>query len=487
VAPGSAAAGAKEGGGEDWIVEGRPGRERRARATRSSIAPRSRRRCTTTGEPFSKARVAADRERLLEVYAGEGRPYTTIADSVVTDSLAASVTFLIREAPGTKVRNVIIEGTRGTKHFVIRRELTVERGDLLRRSQVIESRERLLETGFFRDVRFEPMPIDSTAPPRVLDLKLTVVERKMGWAVAGVGYNSSKQVHLSGELGQRNILGNAHRLVGRGRLAFDIDALLSDDRPSIEESRTEVAFLEPWLFSTRTTGTVSVFRETSREAVAPAAGNIIAEEAIGVSLAAERRMRCRTTRVRASLENRWVTQDVQTVQVIAGDTTLVAGRQDFVTRSIILFAGATSATIRSIRRGTLTTPRRDRGRRSGARRAVAEPPRTGIACSETWSWRRGCAVAGIDPRDYRPAAVNQVPWEDHFEAAARRARLPEIRSGRRRSPLAEQPATAHGLATIIAPSCDSRSSGPLPGPLDGGNVWEEAPTSLDDFFPIPTM
>ncbi|HWN81498.1 MAG TPA: POTRA domain-containing protein, partial [Candidatus Udaeobacter sp.] len=182
---------------------------------------------TEVGEPFSANRVTLDRLRLLEFYADRGRPFTTIQDSVVFDSTLALVHFQITEGNGVRIRNIAIEGAAETKPFVIKRELKMKKGDLLRRSQVVESRERLLETGFFRDVRFQPVPIDSVPPVRWLDLKVSVVERPMGWVSTGVGFSSSEELRLSTEVGHRNIIGNAQRLVGRGRVAFDTGDLFA--------------------------------------------------------------------------------------------------------------------------------------------------------------------------------------------------------------------------------------------------------------------
>lgn len=219
---------------------------------------------TRPGTPYSASRVELDRLKLAELYADRGRPYTIVTDSVAIDSLGARVAFTILEAPGTRVHTVDISGARHTKKYVIERELTLERGDLLRRSRVLESREQLLETGLFRDARVEPALIDSTMPPPLMDLRVSVVERKMGWVLGGVGYNSSNQVRLSGELGYRNIFGNAQRLVARSRVALDVDALFDEQLDAVGESAVELTFIEPRLFETRTLGSATVFRENTR-------------------------------------------------------------------------------------------------------------------------------------------------------------------------------------------------------------------------------
>lgn len=451
---------------------------------------------TTPGEPISASRVALDRERLIELYADRGRPYTVVTDSVTVDSLAASVVFQVSEAPGTKLRSVLIDGARETKHFVIRRELTVERGDLLRRSQVIESRRRVLETGFFRDVRFQAVPVDSASPPRVVDLNLTVVERKMGWILAGVGYNSSKQVRLSSEVGHRNIMGNAHRLVGRGRLAFDIDGLLNKDIPAIEESRVDLSFVEPWLFSTRTVGSITLFSETTREPELAAAGAVPGDDAVGVVLAAERRLRGEV-RVRTSLENRWVTQQVVTARVVGADTTLVTEKLDYVTRSLSLF-------LEWDRRdnpfdplgGSLTSIL---GKLAGALGGTSDFLK--LTAGRSWYRPLGDLVVAarvrggwIHPFGDSPGErpVDKVPRDERFRAggATTVRGYPEDSLGPQLVfPDQAKPVTERGLVSIVA-NLELRF--PLAGAfsgvifIDGGNVWEDAKkVSLKNFVPSP--
>lgn len=446
---------------------------------------------TEVGEPYSAGRVRLDGERIIELYADHGRPYTTVADSADIANLEARVTFHIKEGPDTRVRAISIDGADETKHFVIRRELTFEPGDLLKRKEVLDSRERLFETGFFRNVRFEPAPADSLNPPHLVDITVFVAERKMGWVLAGVGYNSSNQMRLSGEVGHRNILGNAHRLVFRNRLAFDIDALIQKDQPAIEETRSELSFLEPWLLSTRTAGTVSVFGESSREPDVPAAG-VEREDVLGVGLAAERkfgggggRLRGRS-RVRSSLENRWVTQRVLLEQQVDGDTVLVTDSDHFITRSLALFVerdkrdnpfdpvtGSLGSLLGEVAGGALG------GTSNFLKLSLSTSwyrPLRGVVVAARL---RGGWIHPFGESAGRPP-LEQVPRSDRFRAggATTVRGYPEDSLGPQRiTPGQRTPATDRGLATVIGNvemrfPLFWRLSGAVF--LDMGQVWEEA-------------
>ncbi len=444
------------------------------------------------GEPYSENRVELDRLRIIELYADRGRPYTIVGDSVAIDSLAAHVLFLIQEAPGTRLRSIEIEGAERTKQYVIRRELTLERGDLLRRRRVLESREHLLESGLFRDARVEPVLIDSTLPPPLMDLKVSVRERKMGWVLGGVGYSSSNQVRLSGELGHRNIFGNAQRLVARSRVAFDVDAVFDENLPAIGESGLELAFIEPWLFSTRTLGSASVFRTTSRLPTvqvgegAPVLGSGV-EAGVGLALAAERRFGARS-RFRTAVEQRWVEQRYET---LSGDST-----RSFNTRSLNMLVerdrrdnpfdptvGSFQNIFTQITGGALG------GTSSYVKFSVSSswyhPLGEAVVATR---FRTGLIQVFSVPEGASPLA--QVPFEDRFRAggAVSVRGYPEDSLGPQVIEPGQQiPATLRGLFVLIG-NVELRF--PLVGPLkgaifiDAGNVWEEAnAVSLNDFFP----
>ena len=453
---------------------------------------------TKVGEPYSATRVTLDRLKLLEFYADRGRPFTTIQDSVLFDSTQARVHFQITEGSGVRIRNIAIEGALETKPFVIRRELKMKKGDLLRRSQVVESRERLLETGFFRDVRFQPVPLDSVPPVRWLDLKVSVVERPMGWVSTGVGFSSSEELRLSTEIGQRNIFGNAQRIVGRGRVAFDTGDLFAQ-RSAFEEARVDLAFFEPWLFSTRTQGTVTLFGQSDLEPELPTATvtRITREDAAGFELAAERRLyqiRGGRMRFRGAFENRWVRQEIDLGTEGVSEPDSLAR---FVTRSVSFF-------VERDRRDNPFDP--GRGNHADFLAQVAGGALGGtssfVKVSLSGSWYRpwghailatrllgGLVLPFSTPEGQR--AIDQVPREERFRAGGSTTvrGYPEDSLGPQTITANQgSPATDRGLVTLLGNvelrfPLRWRFSGAIF--LDAGNVWEEArDVAIADFFSL---
>ncbi|MGD8394662.1 MAG: BamA/TamA family outer membrane protein [Candidatus Eiseniibacteriota bacterium] len=449
-----------------------------------------------TGDRYSPDRVALDRQRILELYADQGRPFTAVTDSVHVSDDVADIVFDIQAAPRTRVSEILIEGTRSTKQYVIKRELTLDRGDPLARSRVLESRERLLETGFFRDVRFEPVTDGSDLAPRFVPLRVVVNERKMGWVEAGVGYNSSQQLRLGGEVGHRNVLGNAHRVVANGRVDFDVDALLKGDRQVIEESRVGLSFREPWLLSTRTVGTIGVFSEFTREPERTTEG--IQDEVVqGVALSADRGLGS-PLHLRTTLENRWITQRRVRETVTGEGTTTELEDQEFVTRSLAFL-------VERDRRDNPFDPAR--GSLQSWLAEVAGGALGGtssylkFSLSTSWyrplggrlvvaSRLRGGWIHPFGPREPGERPIDRVPREARFRAggATTVRGYPEDSLGPQSvSPGQAEPLTDRGLATLVA-NLELRFPlfWRLGGAvfLDGGNVWEEAgDIDLGDLWP----
>src|SRR5262249_11259589 len=101
---------------------------------------------------------------------------------------------------------------------LVRRELLLKPASVFKYSKVIESHERLYETGLFSQVLIEPLP-DSTNT--VMDFNLSLRERKPRWFDAGVGSGTEERFSFIGEWGHRNILGDGLQGVLDGRMSLD--------------------------------------------------------------------------------------------------------------------------------------------------------------------------------------------------------------------------------------------------------------------------
>ena len=185
------------------------------------------------GEIYDQSKVEATRAAAIELYTERG--YLT-ALSIDPEPVAAGdsvqVIFAVTEGSPSQVGNVDIVGNTTTRERVIRRELSVYPGSLLRRSQLLRSQRDVFATGYFEDVQLEFAPGDTLEQ---VDVIFRVKEKSSVMATAGAGYSS--QVGLTGfvEFGHNN-------LFGRGQ-----SVSLKLERGSSREYY-DLSFTEPWAF-----------------------------------------------------------------------------------------------------------------------------------------------------------------------------------------------------------------------------------------------
>jgi outer membrane protein insertion porin family len=148
---------------------------------------------------------------------------------VVGDSVR--VIFHVTEGPPSRAGDLRIVGNTRTREYVIRRELSIRPGDLLRRSALLRSQRDVFATGYFEDVGVEFEPGDESGE---VDLTFRVKEKSSATATAGAGYSS--QAGLTGfvQFGHNNLLGRGQKISvklerGNRREVYDI------------------SFTEPWL------------------------------------------------------------------------------------------------------------------------------------------------------------------------------------------------------------------------------------------------
>ncbi len=185
------------------------------------------------GEPFDRSKVDATLAEMYNMYTERGylidlriRPsITEVGDSVY-------VNYVINEGDPSSIDVIDIIGNTKTKERVIRREVDIYPGQLMRRSLLLRSQRDIFATGYFEDVQVEFKPSDN---PENVNVTFRVQEKSSAQAQGGVGYSS--QVGLTGfvKLGHNNLFGSGQSLsleVERGR----------------HREFYDLSFTEPWMF-----------------------------------------------------------------------------------------------------------------------------------------------------------------------------------------------------------------------------------------------
>jgi outer membrane protein insertion porin family len=159
------------------------------------------------GMAFDTRGLVQARERIVNLYRNEGfRGSDVQARSQLDDEgTKVNVTFLVREGRRTRVDRVILSGLVVTQESAVRRLLMIRPGDPLSTFAVLETRQKLIGSGLFRDVDIEVLPPD----PRTLrsDILVSVVEAPRTSFAYGVGYQERQRARAEFEITRRNLLG----------------------------------------------------------------------------------------------------------------------------------------------------------------------------------------------------------------------------------------------------------------------------------------
>ncbi len=185
----------------------------------------------------------ADRRALLDM---------TVESNIVSheEDYSVTVNFLVIEGHPIRVGEIQVRGLQKTKKNVVVRELEIEPGDFYDNGKISLSQTRLFQTGLFRSVRLSPLMSDTAATVR--DLVVNVTELPGGEVSFGAGFASAERFRGSYSVAYRNWLGRGITIGTNGQISSLFQQL-------------DIGITQPWLFRTRTTGTLrGFFRRENR-------------------------------------------------------------------------------------------------------------------------------------------------------------------------------------------------------------------------------
>lgn len=216
----------------------------------------------TAGGLFDFPGVEVSRVAIDSIYAERGNVTSTVRDSIQIEGNDVRVRFTIDPGPVATLRGVTVEGTHATKPGFVSREVVIRPGQVLARSRLLRSQQRIYDSGLYADVQFSTNEIDSAA--HATDLIVTVRERRLGWVDAGVGYGTEDQVRLSAQVGQRNLFRDGVRFLATGRIG--IRGTTKPQFPYLEdlvlgERHADASLTRDWLLGFRVRGTLGAFAE----------------------------------------------------------------------------------------------------------------------------------------------------------------------------------------------------------------------------------
>jgi outer membrane protein insertion porin family len=155
------------------------------------------------GEPYSQTAYENTLENLYSILGEEGFVYAQIDPVQNFEGDSLRLEFKVDPQRAVKVNKIIIQGNQTTFEKVIRRELVIKPGDILRRSLIERSHREIFNLGYFEDVQVGSQVANEMGD---IDLVFKIEERQTGIANVGAGYNE--------EFGLTGFLEFSHNNIG---------------------------------------------------------------------------------------------------------------------------------------------------------------------------------------------------------------------------------------------------------------------------------
>lgn len=158
------------------------------------------------GDVFSRSELRKSVLALNDLYADEGYANVNVVPltSKDIDALTIDLNLDIEQGPLIHIEKIRITGNNITRDKVIRRELTLIEGDKYSASKIRNSRNRLLNLGFFEENKLSTRP-GSAPDKQILDVEVT--EKPTGTFSIGMGYSSVDHLIAQGSISQGNLFG----------------------------------------------------------------------------------------------------------------------------------------------------------------------------------------------------------------------------------------------------------------------------------------
>ncbi|MCD5383786.1 outer membrane protein assembly factor BamA [candidate division WOR-3 bacterium] len=201
-----------------------------------------------SGDVYNTRKLQETTQKFYEIYGDMGYLYLSVdIEEELRDSIV-DIRYRIEEGNPARVNYIWITGNTKTHEKVIRRELTIFPGDLLRRDELIRSQRRVFNLGFFANLTLDTRVVNDEGD---IDLIFNVEEKEAGQFSVGMGYGA--EAGLTG-----NISVSIPNLRGLGQLLY-----VKAERGG-RVANYEIGFREPWFLDTPTSLGLHLFHITRR-------------------------------------------------------------------------------------------------------------------------------------------------------------------------------------------------------------------------------
>jgi outer membrane protein insertion porin family len=198
---------------------------------------------TRVGHVIDDRIIRRDVRRIEDFYAQQG--YIAHVSKASVGQFGV-LTFVIEEA---RIEDIIVEGLKRTKELVVRRELTLQAGELFQEKRVARDIQKVFNLGLFKNVRSDIRP-GVKDPQRGIIVVISIEEKRTGQASVAAGYSSLDDFVLVLNVSENNFRGRGERAAVNlelfGRTSY------------------ELSFFEPYVDSKGTSFSVRLY-DTERQ------------------------------------------------------------------------------------------------------------------------------------------------------------------------------------------------------------------------------
>jgi outer membrane protein insertion porin family len=209
------------------------------------------------GLPYNLSAFEKSLDAMNTILGDQGYVYAEIEPVETYDGDSLSIAFKVTPRRAVLVDRVIIEGNDTTFEKVIRRELLIKPGDILRRSLVERSHREVFNLGYFDNVEIGSRVANDQGD---VDLVFKVKERRTGVANVGAGYSE--------EFGMTGFITFAHDNMGWFRkapyLGLGKGQSLNLSWEFGKLTQIDLGYRNPWFLDTPTLVGVDIYN-TRRE------------------------------------------------------------------------------------------------------------------------------------------------------------------------------------------------------------------------------
>ena len=159
-----------------------------------------------TGDVFSRMVLRNDIISLTDMYADQGYAYANVnpLSNVDTASKTISITFDFEKGEKVSIDRINISGNTKTRDKVVRREMKLTEGDLYGATPLKQSKQNLMNTGFFEEANISTA---KGSAANTMNVNVEVKEKPTGTFSIGAGYSSLDGIIGQGSVQQANFLG----------------------------------------------------------------------------------------------------------------------------------------------------------------------------------------------------------------------------------------------------------------------------------------